>query len=187
MIRYIPHLIAAGALVATVYAVYTAGHNAGHGAGYQDGHTRGADEAYRIADANALSLLADSRAEAEKALREANESRQAEESRLAAEIDSARTQAAADLESVRNQRDRLAARLRVVQTGGAVRPADSSGGVPATTEAIPAGAFPTGALLAAIGRNIERASDAEQLNVWYGQCLRAYNSLRNEDVVSARL
>jgi hypothetical protein len=172
-LRYLPHVIAAGALAATVYAVYTAGHDAGHGAGYQQGYTRGAQEAYRIADANALRLLSDARAAAEKTLREANESRQAEESRLAAEIAAARAQAAADREVLRTERDRLIARLRTSTARDPVRPAGSSSGLPETVNAGTGLTLPSGLLPEPDRESLIRiAYDADRLNVQYSICYR---------------
>lgn len=64
---------------------------------------------------------------------------------------------------------------------GPLRCPDSPGRLPAPAAPGPAAAVPGWVLSAgAVERLAGRAADADRLNVWYGQCLRAYETLRRD-------
>lgn len=147
----------------------TAGYDAGHRAGDKAGYQRGLADAQRQHDASMLVLLAEGRAAAEKAQREAHERADDERRRSEAAIASARQ----DYAGVAAQRDGLLARLRAVPARDPVRVSGRDGGLPAAGSAGADRAPPAGLLPESTRDDLARlAADADADAGQYAICYR---------------
>jgi hypothetical protein len=175
LIRYLPHLAVGLALAGGVYWVSAQRYDAGYLAGDKAGYLRGARDAHKLNDAQMLTLLANSRAEAEKALREREQVARDEERRYEAEIASVR-QAHAGLVA---DRDRAIARLRAAQARNPVRPASGSSGVSSPEPAGTGLTIPARSLSESDGEFlIQIAADADGLNAQFAICHRYADAMR---------
>lgn len=134
---------------------------------YQDGYRAGAEATHRLRDAEALALANSIRAEAAEQARAKEHEHRETERAWRAQTDAARAAADTRLAAVARDRDRLLGRLRDAEARSQIRPA----GLPEAPDAEPTLTISARPFFAAARRLIERADDAEQLNVWYGQCL----------------
>lgn len=156
----------------------TAGYDAGHRAGSESGYKRGVADAQKLHDAAMLTLLAESRAEAAKSLREVHVLAEEEKRRGEAAIVSARLEYA----GVAAHRDRLVARLRAAPARDPVRPADDRGGVPPAGAAGDGAAVPAGALPEQARVDLaDLAADADWANGQFAVCHRYAGTLKRHE------
>lgn len=156
----------------------TAGYDSGHRAGDKAGYERGVRDAQKLHDAAMLTLLAESRAEAEKTLREAHGLAEEEKRRGEAAIASARLEYA----GVAAHRDRILVRLRAVPARDPVRPADDRGGLPPAGAAGDGSAVPAGALPEQARVDLaDLAADADWANGQFAVCHRYAGALKRHE------
>lgn len=172
-LRLAPYLTVGLLLAGGVWWVSEQRYDAGYLAGNRAGYLRGVRDTQTLHDKAMLTLLAESRAATEKALRAKEDANRDAERRHEAAIAAARLEYAGLVAS----RDRVLARLRSAAARDSVRPGDSNSGLP---QADPAGTGLTipGKLLHAEHREflVDLAADADRINANFAICKVSLNA-----------
>lgn len=181
-LRYLPHLLVGLLLAGAVYWISEGRCDSCWRKGDAEGYKRGVRDSQLLHDKSMLVMLAESRAEAEKALRMKEDANRETERRQQAEIDSYAWAIQAMAGAVDAQFTRLHERLRVAQRARAAsRVPDSGSGVPAPASSEPESTFADwlvhpmgGADLVRLAESAER--DLAQLHIChkYAQSLKRH-------------
>ena len=174
------YLLIVAVLGGAVWWISDGRYSAGKLDGETDGYRRGFEAATKLHDAAMLALLAESRADAERALREARDATEAENRRQRADMADALAERDRNLSVVDAERQRLLARLRAVQrTGSQDRSPDRGGGLPATGSAVAVASTPARLLHAAtLGDLADLARDADTDIEQFRICYRYARSMK---------
>lgn len=174
-----------GMLGGAVWVIGDAAYDKGYANGYEKGHEEGTRAANQLRDAQFERQMAEHSLEAERKLRAANDRTRELEKQYEDQRKADRKQADEQLQSVVNSRDRINRELRDARAQrAAIRSANGGGGLSSPAGTVTAGTLSTGILSErAEGRIIGFGSDAENLNIWYGQCRRAYDGIRSGKVI----
>ena len=171
-------------IVGIVYWISDQRYQAGYAQGFADGKKEAVKETNEFRDEQFEKLIAQRGEQEEQRVRVLMQSYRDKEQEYAKQIDENRQTANRDMLNIITERDRTLIELRDARAARAIRDAIDRSRLPQTAATVAPGTVSAGVLSErGEGRLVGRATDAEQLNIWFGQCNRAYEQIRTGRVV----